>query len=575
MRGVALALLAGVLLVPRAASAQSLQITNPLILQRADPDIYRHTDGYYYFTATVPEYDLIELRRAESIQGLSTAAPSVIWRAHASGEMASHIWAPELHTVDGSWYVYFAAGSSSNVWDIRVYVLSNDSANPLEGAWQELGQLMTNGPNSGGSFFALDATTFEHQGVHYLVWAESDPSFDANTVIYIAPMSNPWTLAERGVRISAPEYDWERVGYAVNEGPAVLKQNGKIFITYSASATDANYCMGLLSADDSSDLLDPSSWTKSREPVFRSANGVYGPGHNQFTTTPDGSVDLLVYHGRDYEHIAGDPLDDPNRATRVQPIAWNPDGTPNLGSPQTDGVLTIDLEPPAGGSAGAAGAIGGEGGVGLGGAAQDPSGGSSGRSGSDSGGGMGPGGGDPTEGGGAGGTASLGGAGAGGGGSGGAAAGEGALGGGAHVGGAVGGTGGASIGGGSLGGGIGLGGTQSDTGAAGGFVAVNGGHDTATGGVGAESSSGGFVPVSSGGTDGVGGSRDPSSAGSSGIMGVGTGGSSVSAANRDASDSGCGCTVPGNPSGRGASMLALLALGLGLRMRSRPLRPRL
>ena len=351
------ALVFALLLGPASAVAESFTITNPLILQRADPDIYLHTDGYYYFTATVPAYDLIELRRATSIQGLTTASPAVVWRAHSSGAMANHIWAPEIHYIRGSWYIYFAAGSSSDVWDIRVYVLSNSADNPLDPSWNELGQLMTNGPKSSGAFFALDATTFEHQGTQYLVWAESDPDFNVNTVLYIAPMSNPWTLSARGVRISVPEYDWETRGYAVNEGPAVLMKNGRIFISYSASATDANYCMGLLYADDTSDLLDPSSWHKSSEPVLQSSNGVYGPGHNQFTTSPDGSVDLLVYHARDYEQITGDPLDDPNRATRVQPLTWRDDGMPDFGEPATDGPLTIEIpdRPAVGGAAGAGG----------------------------------------------------------------------------------------------------------------------------------------------------------------------------------------------------------------------------
>ena len=46
---------------------------NPIVIQRADPFIYKHTDGYYYFTASVPEFDLIELRRSETIQGLQEA----------------------------------------------------------------------------------------------------------------------------------------------------------------------------------------------------------------------------------------------------------------------------------------------------------------------------------------------------------------------------------------------------------------------------------------------------------------------------------------------------------------------
>jgi GH43 family beta-xylosidase len=337
------------------AAAETFEIKNPLILKRADPDIYLHSDGYYYFTATVPAYDQIELRRATTIQGLSTATASVIWKAHASGAMASHIWAPELHYIGNSWYIYFAAGSSTNVWDIRVYLLSNEAANPMSGTWTERGQILTNGPKSDGSYFALDATTFEHNGTRYMVWAESDPSISANTVLLIAPMSNPWTLSARGVRISAPELTWEKQGYAVNEGPAVLKRNGKIFISYSASATDANYCMGLLTAADTSNLLTASSWSKSQVPVFKSANGVYGPGHNQFTTSLDGSVDLLVYHGRDYEKIVGEALDDPNRATRVQPLKWKSDGSPDFGVPSADGTLTVSTPAATSGGTGSGG----------------------------------------------------------------------------------------------------------------------------------------------------------------------------------------------------------------------------
>ena len=68
--------------------------TNSLIAQRADPHIVKHTDGFYYFTATVPQYDRIILRRATTLQGLASASETVIWRRHTSGEMAAHIWAP-------------------------------------------------------------------------------------------------------------------------------------------------------------------------------------------------------------------------------------------------------------------------------------------------------------------------------------------------------------------------------------------------------------------------------------------------------------------------------------------------
>ena len=149
-------------------------------------------------------------------------------------------------------------------------------------------------------------------------------------------MSDPWTIRGKQVLLSKPEYAWEIIGHRVNEGPAVLKKNGKIFISYSASATDSNYCMGLLTASDTSDLLDPQSWTKSPEPVFRTSeeSGQYGPGHNCFTVSEDGSADILVYHSRDYKEIVGDPLYDPNRHARAKVLDWNEEGFPEFGEPE-------------------------------------------------------------------------------------------------------------------------------------------------------------------------------------------------------------------------------------------------
>ncbi len=90
-------------------------VLTPLIEQRADPHIYRHTDGYYYFTASVPQYDRIELRRATSIEGLAEAPAYVAWRKPDAGAWSELIWAPELHFNQGAWYVYFAAAPSREI----------------------------------------------------------------------------------------------------------------------------------------------------------------------------------------------------------------------------------------------------------------------------------------------------------------------------------------------------------------------------------------------------------------------------------------------------------------------------
>jgi GH43 family beta-xylosidase len=309
---------------------------NPIVPQRADPHVTLHTDGYYYLAATVPAYDRLELRRATTLGGLSDADAVTVWRKRESGPMSHHIWAPELHFIDGKWYIYFAAGRAEAIWDIRMYVLENASANPLEGEWVAKGQV-----DSGWESFALDATTFEHRGERYYVWTQRGRSGEGRgTNLYIAKMDTPWSMVGPAVMVSRPEFEWERRGHWVNEAPSVLIRNGRIFMTYSASATDANYCLGLLTASEDADLLESASWSKSPEPVFASSDATsqYGPGHNSFTTTPDGQTDLIVYHARNYRDIRGEPLNNPDRATRAQVIRWRPDGTPDFGVPVADGL---------------------------------------------------------------------------------------------------------------------------------------------------------------------------------------------------------------------------------------------
>ncbi|MFC5468160.1 family 43 glycosylhydrolase [Cohnella suwonensis] len=308
---------------------QTMATEQPLLLQRADPWVYKHEDGFYYFTASVPEYDRIEVRRASTIAGLADAEPVTAWRKRPAGMMSANIWAPEIHCIDGKWYIYFAAArtteTNDGLFDHRMFVLENTAANPLEGEWTEKGQIKTMWES-----FALDATTFEHRGTRYLVWAQKDPDIQGNSNLYIAPLANPWTLAADGVMLTKPEYDWETIGFLVNEGPAVIKHDGRLFISYSGSATNHHYCMGLLEASEDANPMDPASWTKSAQPVLKmdESRSLFGPGHNSFTKSEDGQDDILVFHARTYKEIVGDPLYDPNRHTFVRKLRWSAEGKP-------------------------------------------------------------------------------------------------------------------------------------------------------------------------------------------------------------------------------------------------------
>ena len=307
-----------------------MQYLSPLVPQRADPYLYKFNKKYY-FTATCPEYDHIELRCADTINGIATATPRTIWVRHNTGKMASHIWAPEIHYIMGKWVIYFAAGELPGIWEIRPYALICEGDDPMEDSWVEAGMMQAaEGDPYSFTDFSLDMTVFEHRGKWYTIWAQKVGTVNGISNLYIAELENPVKLRTVQVLLTTPDYDWERDGgFCVNEGPAVLKHHGKVYVTFSASATGACYCMGMLTADLNSDLLDPLSWRKSRWPVLQTDETlkVYGPGHNCFVRG-DENEHLTLLHFRSYEKITGDPLNDHNRHAHVMKVTFDENDAP-------------------------------------------------------------------------------------------------------------------------------------------------------------------------------------------------------------------------------------------------------
>lgn len=309
---------------------KELEYNTVWIAQRADPYVVKDASGSYYFTASVPAYDSIVLRKSDTLEGLAQAEETEIWHKHESGPMSKHVWAPEMHFLFGKWYVYFAAGEKDDVWKIRPYVLECQGPDPMKDTWVELGK-MQRADEDEFSFeaFSLDATIFENKGSYYYIWAEKTGVGRQISNLYIARMESANKLKTVQVLLTTPDYDWERRGFWVNEGPAVLKRNGKIFVTYSASDTGVNYCIGMMSVSEDAELLDPRAWKKERYPVLKTdaEKGIYGPGHNSFTVDGEGN-DIMVFHARTETEIVGDPLYNPNRHAMLMKFGWDADGNP-------------------------------------------------------------------------------------------------------------------------------------------------------------------------------------------------------------------------------------------------------
>lgn len=311
------------------AAPPSSTFRNPVLRAGPDPWVLMH-DGLYYQMNTTGSFLLI--RRTRDMTQISRAERRVVWRPPATGPYSHELWAPELHFLDNKWFIYFAADDGDNDTH-RLWVLENDSPDPLSANWQMKGQLTDR-----SDAWAIDPTVFEDHGNLYALWSGRKNHKLANQSIYIGAMSNPWTIVGERVRLASPKSGWEKVGndnpahVATLEGPEILKHGSRIFLIYSGGGcwTDG-YALGMLTAQEGSNLMDPKSWKRFPKPVFSGSPDAhaYGPGHNGFFVSPDGTQNWIIYHANPEPGKGCGNF----RSTRIQPFTWNSDGTPDFGAP--------------------------------------------------------------------------------------------------------------------------------------------------------------------------------------------------------------------------------------------------
>jgi GH43 family beta-xylosidase len=324
-----------------------------------DPWIYKYGGSYYLCKAASG----INISRSSKLSAL--VGTKEIWKAPVdNGSIkpwnTSHIWAPEMHYIDGRWYIYDPAGrpSSESGGSYRMQrsgVLQCSTSDPETGAWQDMGMLYTGDNYADGiaataanTPYSIDMTVTKINGQLYAIWS-GGPSNDAYQATYIARMSSPTTISSSRVQLSRAAESWEKVQSSeIQEGQAVIKHGGKVFIVYSCNGSWSEYYrLGyLMLADETLDPMVPSNWTKSHAPVFTRSDhtysgsasgeppytggkGVNGVGHCCFTTSPDGTEEWIVYHAKDY-YDGGYTT---GRSTHIQRFGWKPDGTPDFGVP--------------------------------------------------------------------------------------------------------------------------------------------------------------------------------------------------------------------------------------------------
>ncbi|PSR76998.1 alpha-L-arabinofuranosidase II [Coniella lustricola] len=264
--------------------------------------------GHFYFTFTLA--DRVEIWCSPHLEDFRNCQKSVVWHPAPDTPWSAAIWAPELHYLQGKWYIY-TCGAPPGVGNPghRTTLLRSALEDPMDASgWEFLGPLQ-----GMPDHWSIDATVFSPNG-HDLYccwsgWPLGDHS-DRQQDLFLIKMHSPeQAIADTLVCISRAELPWERPDNGqrgVNEGPTWVDFQGFRGIVYSADGSwTSDYKLALL-ALVGHDPLRPESWVKRQAPLLisnRQQGGPFGPGHASFLPSPhnDGRI-YCVYHATEREN---------------------------------------------------------------------------------------------------------------------------------------------------------------------------------------------------------------------------------------------------------------------------------
>ncbi len=289
----------------------------------ADPFV-TYRNGFYYYMNT--DGGAFYVCKSDSLATLNS--DPVLVYTPGEGEPGDGIWAPELHYIQGEWYIYYTAYFAGQANEQhRTYVLKGTSQDPQD-PFTFQGKL-----SDGTDKWSIDTTVLQLNGELYAIWSGWAGDTDGRQDLYIAHMDSPTHIDSQRVLLSTPtlEYETKSTSPYVNEGPEILYgPNDSVTLVFSVNHyLSQYYALATLTLASGADPLDPACWIKSEAPVFQGLGeqGITSVGHCSFAPSPDGTETYMIYHGRE-GMTASSP-----REVFVQKISLQKDGTLEFGSP--------------------------------------------------------------------------------------------------------------------------------------------------------------------------------------------------------------------------------------------------
>ncbi|MDF2907212.1 MAG: xsa43F [Herbinix sp.] len=288
-------------------------------------DPYAFTcNGMYYMTAT-SNGQLFDLYQSTDMKEWSYVR-KIFQTSYTEGWVKSNLWQPQLiQGTDGKFYLYYCGNNRDNSLRIGVAV-----ADTVEGPYKDV----KNKPLFDLGYATIDPYLYlDEDGSMYLYYSRdcSENVVDGKNTsqIYVVEMESYTKLKEGSEHrlLLSPEQNWElRSGdWLWNEGPDLLKHQGKYYLFYSANCyASYDYSIGYAVSDSP---LGPFVKYENN-PVISAIGKMSGTGNNSFFYSLDGKELFTAYH----THT--DPVNGGgNRKLTIDRCGFQEDGTFYISGP--------------------------------------------------------------------------------------------------------------------------------------------------------------------------------------------------------------------------------------------------
>lgn len=247
----------------------------PTSIPLADPFILYDNGQYYLYGTNSPDGIAV---------AVSTNLKTWKWPENKKYFNALHkddsygnkfFWAPEVYKIGDKYLMYYSA-------EEHICAAWGDS--PLGPFKQVEKKPMREAKGIDNHLFIDD------DGKPYLFWVH----YSGGQQVWVAELEDDYMTIKQGTEIlcSRPEQEWETIWPTVNEGPFVLKHEGKYYLTYSANSYESqHYAVGYAVASN-----PKGPWVKyENNPILHQPSGLVGTGHHAFFKDKDG-YDRVVFH---------------------------------------------------------------------------------------------------------------------------------------------------------------------------------------------------------------------------------------------------------------------------------------